>query len=327
MLKLFKGNQPALIVIIPLLTGLIWLRSFLKPDDFNITYDLYEMPFWHFINSFTQNHEVIRKIVAIIILIINALWLSRINTRFIILKGRTYLPVLFYGFICSTFVPMQDLNPALLAVTTFIPSVELLLSSYKEEKLSYKYFEAALLISVGSLFYSRAALFLVIIWIGLSLLKTPAWREWIFTIIGFILPYLFLVTVLYVTGRDIPGYFGNIIINFKITRGFNYLNTVEIINYSFLFLLILMASVSMITVYQGLKIYARTYYRMFFWIFVFVSGLFFSLYNYSIDLIYYFALPVSYLLTFYFYSIRSRLIGEILFSIFIGLIILVEVMR
>lgn len=327
MLKLFKGNQPALIVIIPLLTGLIWLRSFLKPDDFNITYDLYEMPFWHFINSFTQNHEVIRKIVAIIILIINALWLSRINTRFIILKGRTYLPVLFYGFICSTFVPMQDLNPALLAVTTFIPSVELLLSSYKEEKLSYKYFEAALLVSVGSLFYSRAALFLVIIWIGLSLLKTPAWREWIFTIIGFILPYLFLVTVLYVTGRDIPGYFGNIIINFKITRGFNYLNTVEIINYSFLFLLILMASVSMITVYQGLKIYARTYYRMFFWIFVFVSGLFFSLYNYSIDLIYYFALPVSYLLTFYFYSIRSRLIGEILFSIFIGLIILVDVMR
>lgn len=327
MLKLFKGNQPALIVIIPLLTGLIWLRSFLKPDDFNITYDLYEMPFWHFINSFTQNHEVIRKIVAIIILIINALWLSRINTRFIILKGRTYLPVLFYGFICSTFVPMQDLNPALLAVTTFIPSVELLLSSYKEEKLSYKYFEAALLVSVGSLFYSRAALFLVIIWIGLSLLKAPAWREWIFTIIGFILPYLFLVTVLYVTGRDIPGYFGNIIINFKITRGFNYLNTVEIINYSFLFLLILMASVSMITVYQGLKIYARTYYRMFFWIFVFVSGLFFSLYNYSIDLIYYFALPVSYLLTFYFYSIRSRLIGEILFSIFIGLIILVDVMR
>ena len=327
MLKLFKGNQPALIVIIPLLTGLIWFRSFIRPDDFNITYDQYEMPFWHLINTFTQNHEVIRKLAALIILIINSLWLARINTRFIIVKGRTYLPVLFYGFLCSTFVPMQDLNPALLGVTSFIPSVELLMASYKEEKLSYKYFEAALLISVGSFFYSRAAMFMIIIWIGLSVMKKPAWREWIFTITGFILPYLFLVTVLYVTERDIPGYFGNIMINFKITRGIEYLIPVEILNYSFLFLLIMIASVSMIGVYQGLKIYIRTYYRMFFWIFVFVSGLFFGLYNHSIDLIYYFALPVSYILTYYFYSIRSRLIGEILFSIFIGLIILVQVMR
>ncbi|KPK88192.1 MAG: hypothetical protein AMS27_00090 [Bacteroides sp. SM23_62_1] len=326
MLKLFKGNQPALIVIIPLLTGLIWLRSFINPDNINITFDLYEMPFWHFINNASQNQIIIRKIAAFIILIINALWLSRINTRFILLKGRTYLMTLFYGFICSTYLPLHDLNPALLAVTLFIPSIELLLASYKEEKLSYKYFEAALLISIGSFFYSKAAAFLVIIWIALTILKTPGWREWVFTIVGFILPYLFLVTVLYVTNKNIPDYFGKIVMNFNITRGFDYLNMPVVINYAFLFLLILLASGLMIRVYQGLKIYARIYYRFIFWIFVFVLGLFFGLFNHSIELMYFFALPVSYILTFYFFSIRSRLFGEILFGIFIGLIILVVVM-
>ncbi len=326
MLKLFKGSQPALIIIIPLLTGLIWLKSFLQPTEFELTYDLYEMPLWDILNTFLGNNVIIRKISAIILLIVNALWLSRINTKFILVKARTYLPTLFYGFICSSFLPLQDLNPALIAVTLFIQAVNLMFESYKEEKLSYKYFESALLISCASLFYAPAALFMVIVWIGLSILKTPRWRDWIFTIIGFIFPYIFILTILYFTDTDIPGYFSNFIVNFKITRGFDYLGSVEIIYFSFLLLLILVASGTMIGVYQGLKIYARIYYRVFFWIFLFTMGIFFGLYNRSFELIYFSALPVSYLLTFYFYSIRSRLIGEILFSIFIGLIIVVEVM-
>jgi len=223
-------------------------------------------------------------------------------------------------------LPLQDLNPALIAATLFILAVNLMFESYKKEELSYKYFESALLISFASLFYAPAALFMVIVWIGLSILKTPEWRDWFFTIIGFILPYLFILTILYVTDTDIPGYFSNFIVNFKITRGFDYIGSIEIIYFSFLILLILFASGNMIGVYRGLKIYARIYYRVFFWIFIFTMGIFFVLYNRSFELIYFSALPVSYLLTFYFYSIRSRLIGEILFSIFIGSIIVVEVM-
>jgi len=327
MLKLFKGSQPALIIIILLLTGLMWIRSFFQPAEFQLTYDLYEMPLWHFLNSFLGNSEIIRKIIAMILLIINALWLSRMNTKFILVKTRTYLPTLFYGFICSSFLPMLDLNPALIAVTLFVQAVDLLFESYKEEKLSYKYFESSLLVSCGSLFYGPAALSMVIIWISLSILKTPGWRDWMFTIIGFILPYLFLLSLLYVFDENVPEYFRNILINFKITRGFDYLDNIKIIYFSFIFILILLASVKMIRVYQGLKIYARIYYRVFFWIFVFTVGIFFSLYNRSFELIYFTTLPVSYILTFYFYSIRSRFLGELLFSIFIGLVLFVEVMR
>jgi len=325
MLKLFKGSQPALIVIIPLLTSLIWLKSFSQPAEFELTYDLYEMPLWDLLNNFLGHNIIISKIFAIIILIINAVWLSRINTKFILVKVRTYLPTLFYGFICSSYLPLQELNPALIAVTLFIQAVNLMFESYKEEKLSYKYFESSLLISCASLFYAPAALFMVIVWIGLSILKTSEWRDWIFTMIGFILPYLFILTILYVNNTDIPGYFSNFIVNFKITRGLDYIGHVEIIYFSFLILLVLIASGTMIGVYQGLKIYARIYYRVFFWIFLVAMGIFFGLYNKSFELIYFSALPVSYLLTFYFYSIRTRLIGEILFTIFIGSIIVMVV--
>lgn len=317
LLKLFKGNQPALIIIIPLFTGLLWIKTFIDPSDIKLNFDLNEMPLWHFINAHTANLIIIRKIIALILLIANSLWLSRISTKFILVQTRTYLPVLFFGFICSGMVFLQDLNPALFAVMCFIPAIEKMFGSYKEEELSYKYFEAALLISVGSMFYSRAALLMFILWTTLAILRTPNWREWTTSVIGFILPYIFLTLILYLMNINIGEYFYNIASNFRISREVNYFNLFSIINYSFLLFLIAISSFQMIRIYQGLKIYARMYYRIFFWMFILTLIFGIAFYNQSAELLYFLAIPVSYILTFYFYSLKLDWLGEILFTFFI----------
>jgi len=326
LLKLFKGNQPALIIIIPVLFGLLWIKSFFAPSDFILNYEQHEMPFWHFINIHTAGLEIIRKIIALILLIINALWLTRINTKFILINARTYLPALFFGFICSGLVFLQDLNPVLFAVSFFIPAIEKMFDAYKEEKLSYKFFEAALLISLGSMFYVRAALFMFVIWIALSVLRTPNWKEWTLSVIGFILPYIFLVLILYLTDRNIPDYFSKIATNFRITRGVDFLNLYNIIFLAFVLFLIGISSLEMIRIYQGLKIYARMYYRIFFWMFILTLIIISVFYNHSPELIYFLAIPVSYILSFYFYSLKLNWLGEILFTFFIGILILSLIM-
>jgi hypothetical protein len=317
LLKLFKGNQPVLIIIIPLFTGFLWIKSFIDPSDIKLNFDLTEMPLWHFINLNTAGLNIIRKIVAFILLIANSLWLSRISTKFILVKARTYLPALFYGFICSGMVFLQDLNPTLFAVTFLIPAIEKMFDSYKEEKLSYKYFEAALLISVGSMFYSRAALFMFILWTALAILRTPNWREWTTSAIGFILPYIFLTLILYLLDKDIVEYYYNIASNFSISRDVNYFNLFSIINYSFLLFLVAISSFQMIRIYQGLKIYARMYYRIFFWMFILTLIFGVAFYNQSAELIYFLAIPISYILTYYFYSLKLDWLGEIMFTCFI----------
>ena len=326
LLKLFKGNQPSLIVIIPLLTGLLWIKTFIDPSDFKLDFDIYEMPFWQFINTHTAGLTIIRKIIALILLIANSLWLSRISTKFILVKARTYLPALFFGFICSSMVFLQDLNPALFAVSCFIPALEKTFSSYKEEKLSYKYFEAALLISLGSMFYARSAILMFVLWSALAILRTSNWREWTLSAIGFILPYIFLVLILYLVDNDIPEYFSKIAANFRITRGVSFFNLYSIIFFAYILFLVGISSFQMMRVYQGLKIYARMYYRIFFWMFI-ITLLFGSVfYNQSAELIYFLAIPVSYILTFYFYSLKLDWLGEILFSFSIGLLILTVIM-
>ena len=327
MLKIFKGSQPALLIIIPVLTGLLWIKSFIQPPDIKLDYELFEMPFWHFINTHTAGLDIIRKIIAFILLIINALWLTRINTKFILIKARTYLPAFFFGFICSSLVFMQDLNPALFAVTLFIPAVERMFDSYKEEELSYKYFEAALLISLSTMFYSRAAFFMIIVWIALSILRAPNWRDWALTVAGFILPYIFLVFLLYFTDKNIPDYFSKIATNFRITRGMEFLNLYYIIFFLFILFLIGISSLQMIRIYQGMKIYARAYYKVLFWVFIFTLIFISLFYNQSAELLYFLAVPISYILTFYFYSLKLNWIGEILFSLFFGMVIFVVILN
>lgn len=327
MLKIFKGSQPALLIVIPVLTGLLWIKSFIQPPDIKLAYEVFEMPFWHFINNHTAGFEIIRGIIALVLLIINALWLTRINTKFILIRMRTYLPALFFGFICSSLIFLQDLNPAIFAISFFIPAVERIFQSYKEEGLSYKYFEAGFLISLGSLFYSRAALFMVVVWIVLSILRSANLKEWALSIAGFIVPYIFLIFILYFTDRNIPEYFSSLATNFRITRGMEFMNIYYIIFFLFLLFLIGISSLQMIRMYQGLKIYARTYYRALFWIFVFTLILVSVFYNQSAELIYFLAVPVSYILTFYFDSLKLNWLGEILFSLFFGLVILVVILN
>ena len=327
MLKIFKGSQPALLIIIPVLICMMWIKSFIQPSDFKLDYELFEMPLWHFINIHTAGLHIIRKIIALILLIINALWLTRINTKFILIKSRTYLPALFFGFICSGLVFLQDLNPAIFAVSFFIPAIERMFESYKEEELSYKYFEAALLISMGSMFYSRMALFMIIIWTALSILRSPDWREWILTIAGFIIPYIFLVFILYFTDQNIPDYFSKIAMNFRITRGMEFLNLYYIIFFLFLLFLIGISSLQMIRIYQGLKIYARAYYKVLFWVFLLTLIFISAFYNQSAELIYFLAVPVSFILTFYFDSLKLNWLGEILFSLFFATMIFVVILN
>ena len=261
--------------------------------------------------------------IALALLITNALWLARMNTKFILIKSRTYLPAIFYALICSSLVAFHDLTPALIASFLFILALEIMFDSHNEEQLSYKFFEAAFLVSLASLIYSTIALYLIIIWIILSILRNAGWREWVFTIIGFALPYLFLYSVYYLTDQDIPANTQNIFSNFTHERGFEFPGLLPMIFYGFMALLVFIASIRLLSAYQGMKIYVRKFFMVLFFIFLFTLGIHLILYHKALELIFFYAIPVSYLLTFYFIQIRSKAIGEILFTIFLGLLVIV----
>ena len=199
-------------------------------------------------------------------------------------------------------------------------SIDIMFVSYKKEELTYHPFEASLLISLASMFYAKAALFMIIIWIGLSLLRPFLWREWIFTVIGFFLPYVFLFSCYYLLDYDLSARFKLILQNFTYVHDYNYLNYTYSVFYGFLLLLVILASFTMMRSFHGLKIYARRFFSFLFWVFILILIMYFGMFTKSMELLMIFAIPVSMILTFYFFSLRNKIIGEILFTMLIGLL-------
>ena len=98
-------------------------------------------------------------------------------------------------------------------------------------------------------------------------------------------------------------------------RGIGYLNLYYLIFYAYLLLAVLVASRKMLISYQGLKIYIRKFFQLNFWIFAFVLATFLAIYSRDVEMIQFLAIPVAYILSYFFLNIRSRLAGEIIFNL------------
>ena len=322
-LKLCKSGQPAILFFIPVLAVLIWLKYLILPQPVSIAFEPNPMPLYRWTSSLLQNQIVLSKIVSLVLVIFIALWLSRMNKKFILLEKRSYLPAIIYLLIASSYLPLQQLNPAVFASVFLVFSIELMLDSYKKEGLALQFFQAAFFISMGSLFYARAAFLMFVVWAGLWMFRTFQWREWVFAILGFLTPVIFLFAWYYLSGQDLAENWEKIRFNFVYDRESGYLNLYYLLFYGYLLLVVILASRKMISTYQIFKIYKRKFFRLNFWIFAFILAAFLVIYSSAIEMIYFLAIPVSYALSYYFFNMRSKLAGEIIFALlFAGYIII-----
>jgi hypothetical protein len=322
-LKLLQGSRPVQFILLLVFAVLFWLKYFILAQPVPMSFEGSPMPLYQLVSRLLEGQEFLSKALALALLVINALLLSWLNMRFILLKSRTYLPSFIFLLVVSSYLPLQRLNPAVFAGIFMLFGIKAIFGTFKKEGLAYEYFLASFLVATGSLFYARGAYLMLIIWIGLSLFRNIRWREWIFTIIGFLLPYMFLFSWYYITGQELIPRWQEMIMNFLPDHDFGYFNKYYILFYAYLGLLILLASQKMISNYQVLKIYVRKFYMLNFWIFAVTLIVYFSLYSRSVELVYFSGFAIAYILSYYFFNQRSKFTGEILFGLlFAGYVML-----
>lgn len=325
-LRFLQGGRPIQFMLVLFLALLCWLKYFIVPQPVQMSFEAHPMPLYQMASHLLEGRTFLSKTITLAMLVINALLLFRLNMKFILLKSRTYLPSIIFLLVVSSYLPLQRLNPAVFASIFMMFAIETIFGTFKKEGLAYEYFLASFLISTGSLFYARGAYLMFIIWIGLSLLRNYRWREWVYTIIGFLLPYLFLFSWYYLTGRELVPKWNEILTNFLPDDNFGVINSSYIFFYAYLAILIMLASRKMISNYQGLKIYVRKFYRINFWIFAITLIVYFSLWSGSIELIYFSGFAIAFILSYYFINLQSKLTGEVMFGLlFAGYVMLVIV--
>jgi len=322
----YKGIKPFVLFLI-LLTGMVfWLKAVVVPEAVNFPFDTHSLPFYHWTGEFLYDLPILSVIAGFLLSLILGSLLVRLNTTYFFINQRTYLPALFFILGSSIFVSLQRVNPVLLASLFLMVAIDRMFGTYKNSKTSFQYFDAGILIGLGSLFYVNLIFYLPVLWIGMVILRPFVWREWLVTIFGFTTPLALTIAIHYLIQGEIMSLISNFMENLTEPYHFGGFNHSHLLSFSFLGLMILVCSLYMIRAYSGKKISSRKYLKIMLWIFIITLIIYFFAPSASVELIFILFIPLSYLFTNFFISIRSPWLCDILFVLFLASIVVVQVL-
>ena len=316
LLKLFRSNKTLVILILPIFIAVIWFPGFQKQNVRLFPLEQYPGLLYKAFIVFTANNILASKIVALLFFLLIGILIVRLNTKYFFIPVRTQLPAVIYMFIVSSVVVLQRFNPVIVSSLVLILVIDRIFGSYKYEGLAYHFFDAALLVSFSSMIYINSLFFISFIWIGLLLLRSFNWREWAFSVIGLLLPYIFLCVYLYATDRSIDDLLiSTIRKNFEV--GLQLSDKIADIKFVLiaLTLLTILTSFFMIHKFDTKKTYARKYFLFFLWMFIILTILFILLPSFGIEYILIVAIPLTYLFSHYFVFIKISWINRIVFTL------------
>lgn len=321
MLKFFKGTGPGVIFIIAILSGALWLKAFLNPQMAGTAYfDTNPMPLYGIIQSIIGINPLSGVIFSFLILIIMLFLLVNFNTSVFFINERTFLPAVIYLLFSALFPEIQVMNPVLPAVLFLLLAFIRIMDAYRKPGIAYNFFDAALLISIGSLIYTNLIWFGLLVIVGIALLRTGNIKEIALCITGLAVPYILTFGLFYVLGKNIGVFLSDIHYNlFGESPGYAF-TRLSFIILIYLGLLIIISIGYLYLQMNSKKIKSRKTFYLLLWSFVVTVVLYLAIPTISVEIIWIAGIPTTYFLTHYFVFVRKKLVPEILFT---GLLLLV----
>lgn len=325
LLRFFKGTSPGVIFLLIITFGLLWISAFLNPQlpGTNI-YETRPMPLYGVVKFLIGSKPLPGVIFSFAILSIMLFLLVNFNTSVFFINERTFLPAVIYVLFSAIFPEDQVLNPVLPATFFLMLSFRRIMDSYRKPGIAFNFFDASVLISLGSLFYANLIWFGLLVLIGIALLRPGNITEISSALIGVVTPYFLIFGLYYVLGKDMGILLGDIRENlFGDSQGYSFQRlTIVVLIYSGL--MILISTGYLLQGINSKKIKSRKTFYLLLWGFFLSLAVYFFLPSVSLELVWITAIPVSYLLANYFVFVKKRIIPEIIFTCFCLLVLLVQ---
>ena len=312
LLKALKTNHAYHYILIPFIALAIWFRSFMSPAMFSFFPDENMMILYQPVNYLLESSPLASHIVALLFTILLSFLILKLNVQYTFIRSRTFLPPSLFVLITSGMADLRAMHPVYLAALFLILSIDRIFSTYDKESVHSNAFDSGVFLAIGSLFYFNLIFFFPLLWISFIILRPNVnWREYILTALGFILPWLAAFAYYLVTdGTD--ELIQTIKANFSPHQEFLRENLPIQIYIGFLVFFTLLASLFIITQYDGKKISSRRYFKAFFWIFLISVILVVANPAVSEEIIIILAIPLTYLISNYLIFMKRQIWGEVL---------------
>jgi hypothetical protein len=309
-IQLFKNYNPSSFIIIPFISLIFWINGLLI--DQNINND-FHFPLFHLIIGPIINLEILTTIIAYLLITIQAFILNHIVVKNEILPSPSFLTALFYIMLLSSDISLVNINPIIISNLFIIIGLYKLLESYRKDYAFANIFDASILFSIASLFYTPNIVLTLTIFIGILLLRPVIWREWLIALIGLFLPFIFFLTYLFLNDNLKEFWINNMSYNVKETAVQNSIWFKTMLSVTILILTLSLGKLA--TSLSGTNKKKTKTISLLIWFSCFSTLSFLLIpaltYKHYTTL----AIPFSVFLTHYFFYIKKRWLAETLYSI------------
>lgn len=323
-LKLLKSNQPYHFILIPLVVLVFWFRSFLTPGFFPFFGGENDMPLYSPLNQLLSGSPLINNAVAVVFVILLSFMILRLNTVYDFIQIRTFLPSNIFVLIVSGLLSLHTLHPVYFGAFFLLLCVDRIFNAYESKKANSNSFDSGFYLAVGSLFYLNLIFYFPVIWIGLFLLrKNREWRDFVLSLVGMLLPWLFAFSWYFLT--DSVDELRTVVVQNMITStSFLQGNISFQVYLGFLMVITLWSSLFLLVQYDAKKISTRKYFQIFFVIFLISVILFFLVPAASQEILVIMAVPLTFFISDYLIALKSQFWGNLFILVFLGLIIYMQ---
>jgi len=323
--RLFRGTGPGVIFLIIVMFILLWLSAFINPRiQPSSVYEIRPMPLYNITGLIAGNSPRGGVILSFIILAVLLFLLVNFNTSVFFMGERTFLPAVFFTLFSAVMPSLQVMNPVLPSAVFLTLALKRIMESYRKPGTAFNFFDAAFLISTGSLFYANLIWFGILVFIGIALLRTGSIIEIFTSVIGLLTPYILLFGIYYVLGMNIVELSDDITENLFTGSSGSELSRLEITTFVISGLMILSGIVYLVQHMNSMKIKSRKTFYLLLWGLLISLVLYIALPSASAELLWLIGIPASYILANHYINIKKRIIPEIFFAVFMLMVIIIQ---
>ena len=326
-LKVFRGTGPGVVMFILLVAAGVWVSALFEPRlASSLPYDINPMPLYAILKGLTGKSAFAGSIISFLLVLLMSILLVNFNTTVFFINERTFLPAIIYILFSGLFPYYQVLNPVLPAAVLLMIALMRIMKAYRKNGTAFNFFDASVLIGIGSLFYANLIWFAILTIIGVIILRTEIIKEILLALVGLVTPLIITIGIYYVTGKDLINLSSVALYNLFGKAGDYHLSRVTITGLIIIGSSVLVSIFYLFSVVNSKKIRSRKTFTGLIWVFVISLSLFFLLPSASVELIYIGAIPVSYFLSHFFLFSRNKVMPELFFSALFLIVTVIQIL-
>lgn len=188
MLNLFLSGRGRTVFILPLIILVFGLKSFFNPSP------IIDSPSYLFAKFDLIFHSMpyLKLVIGLIIISLMAIYINKVFNNNGFYQTENSLPSLLFVIMIGAWTGFHFFSPIYLTLFFLLLGLNRILQVYHQKVILSEVFDAGFFLGVAAVFYYPTALFIISIWIYISMNRAFNFREYFLPLLGMALPFFFL---------------------------------------------------------------------------------------------------------------------------------------